>query len=1030
MASFNNFQSDNQKYSKDRYDIYNPNFDNPIQKVQDDFISKNIHKWLELISFLKFYPDIAYDLIKPPEGKQLNFDLDQRVVLRCLVRFFNNYNCIPRGAGKCVTGDTIIFTDEGLREIGEIFNYSKLDDEFETRHSYFIANRFGKLELSSAGIINGKKSIKHIITNEGYELKCTLNHPVLIMNKNGELQWKNTEEIKIGDYLPIARNIDLWGNNLNLNIDMDKFINSQSKQAKHQILRNCKIPTILTEKLAIIIGYLLGDGCLTRKHYILFTNKDKDIIDNFINYFENELLIKVKQKDEINYIVNGTYIREIFNQIGLKQTNAFDKEIPSIIMKSPKNIVVNVLRGLFDTDGTVSNKSVDICTASKKMAKQIHLLLLNFGIISSRKKRFNKKFKTYHYRIGITGFNIDLFNKYIGFSCERKQEKLNNICNIKRNTNNDIIPYQNENIRIIHPKGFTRDLFYHVLKNNNNLTYNKSHILLDKNERFENKGKEYENILLLNELNYFYSPITEINDGEDYVYDVHMPKTHSFISNGIISHNTLNHILADYHIARFFPGISLSVMASTKQSAVDIWEDKHNEIMEFYPSLQDEIRSANFSKDSGKVIWVNGSKIDALAMAQTSKGKRRRRGGLEESNLIDKDVFEDAVAPIFNVPRKTLGNIEDPTELNGQMNRFTTSGYKNSDEYEVILNIFKDMINLKGAYVFGADWRLPVHFGRQKMSVVNNARKASLTRFKTNYLCEWIGSSDGALINVSKLLKCRTLGLSDIEIIKDLRTKSELPEFIIGVDVARKINNRTSITVGKLIKSQSGKLRQIHIVEINTPPQNLNYEEQAIIVKKIFYKYGGDVDLVKSRVKAIVVDANSWGQGLVEKLLEEQTDFETNKELCCFDTMNTDDKPKVQNAPKLVYALTSQGINSDIIRCFVDYFESGRVKLIRNFEDIKAEFSKNYNDTEIRIQCEQITRFIDEVANLKQITNDKTKSLNIEQNVKSIDKDRYSSTAYMLYYIKMFIDVEENKQDDLSSFFIAPTNLPWNKPLF
>lgn len=488
---------------------------------------------------------------------------------------------------------------------------------------------------------------------------------------------------------------------------------------------------------------------------------------------------------------------------------------------------------------------------------------------------------------------------------------------------------------------------------------------------------------------------------------------------------TLMHILAQYHIARFFPSITLSVMASTKQSAVEIWEDKHNEILEFYPTLRDEIRSASFAKDTGEVIWVNSSKIDALAMAQTSKGKRRRRGGLEESNLIDKDIYEDAVAPIFNVPRKTLGNIEDPTELNGQINRYTTSGYKNSDEYGVILGSFKDMINLNGSYVFGSDWRIPVHFGRQKMSVVNNARKASITRFKTNYLCEWIGSGDGALINVSKLLKSRTLGLSDIELPKDLKSKSELPEYIIGVDVARKINNRTAIIVGKLIKSQSGKIRQVHIVEINTPPQNLNYEEQSIIIKKVFYKYGGDIDMVKSRVKAICIDANSWGQGLVEKLLEEQTDFETNKELGCFATMNTDDKPKVANAPKFVYALTSQGINSDIIRSFVDYFEAGKVKMIRNYEDIKTEFPKNFNDTDVKIQCEQVTRFIDEVANLKQVNNEKSKTISVEQNVKSIDKDRYSACAYLLYYIKMFIDIEVDNDNPLDDFFIPPSSTPW-----
>lgn len=331
------------------------------------------------------------------------------------------------------------------------------------------------------------------------------------------------------------------------------------------------------------------------------------------------------------------------------------------------------------------------------------------------------------------------------------------------------------------------------------------------------------------------------------------------------------------------------------------------------------------------------------------------------------------------------------------------------------------MVALKGSYVFGSDWRIPIHFGRQKMSVVNSARKASLTRFKTNYLCEWIGSGDGALINISKLLKCRTLGLKDIEIASDLKNKKDLPEYIMGVDVARKINNRTAIVVAKIIKSPSGKIRQIHIIEVHTPPQNLNYEDQSIIIKNIFYKYGGSLDIFKSRVKAIVIDANSWGQGLVEKLLEEQTDFDTNKELGCFDTMNTDDKPKVYGSPKLVYALTSQGINSDIIRAFVDYFESGKVKMIRHFEDIKTEFPQNFDDTFIRVQNEQIIRFVDEVANLKQITNEKTKTLNIEQNIKSIDKDRYSAIAYLLYYIRMFIDIEiEIDKNDFSDYMIIP----------
>jgi len=107
---------------------------------------------------------------------------------------------------------------------------------------------------------------------------------------------------------------------------------------------------------------------------------------------------------------------------------------------------------------------------------------------------------------------------------------------------------------------------------------------------------------------------------------------------------------------------------------VKIRKEKHEEILRFYTSMKDEIKSENYSKDSGRVEFQNGAVIDNLANAQSSKGLRRRRGSLEESALIDKDLYEDAIEPIFNVPRTTMSGETDPTELNGQINRFSTSG--------------------------------------------------------------------------------------------------------------------------------------------------------------------------------------------------------------------------------------------------------------------------------------------------------------------------------------------------------------------
>lgn len=331
----------------------------------------------------------------------------------------------------------------------------------------------------------------------------------------------------------------------------------------------------------------------------------------------------------------------------------------------------------------------------------------------------------------------------------------------------------------------------------------------------------------------------------------------------------------------------------------------------------------------------------------------------------------------------------------------------------------KEMTDLKGTFVFGSDWRIPVHFGRQKMSIINKARQGNVTRFRQNYLCDWIGASNGALINVSKLMKARTITGVELECPKDKRGNYELNEYVLAVDVARSAsdaNNKSAIVVLKIIRNAQGVIRQVHLVNIITPPNGLNYKEQSIVVKKAFYRYGGNLDINKSRVKAVVVDANSIGQGLVEALLDDSTDDETNEELGCFATINTNDKPAVQDAPPFVYSLKSQGINGDIIRTFIDYVDSNKLKLVKSFDDIKANLPKEVDLLDAEVVSAQMQFLIDEVSNLKLKTTQN--SVTVEQVVKRIDKDRYSALAYGLYYINLFLEKEEEEDsmEDLLFF--------------
>lgn len=385
---------------------------------------------------------------------------------------------------------------------------------------------------------------------------------------------------------------------------------------------------------------------------------------------------------------------------------------------------------------------------------------------------------------------------------------------------------------------------------------------------------------------------------------------------------------------------------------------------------------------------------------------------------MNNDLFKDSLEPIVNVARRTIGKLGgiNPWELNGMINFVTTSGYRGSDEYIRVLSMLDDMADLKGKFVLGAGWRLPCYYGRgetesQIMSKKNDPTQSAI-RFSQNYESKWVGSADGALINISKLLKLQTISSPELCCPKDKTGKNfELNEYIFGVDIARsnsQSNNKTCIVVLKIIRNNKGIIRQIQVVNIVEPPNGYTFKEQSIVVKRLFYEYGGDLDLIKSRVKAIVADGNVIGKGLIDRLCEEVTDPDTNKELGCFACINSEVHCDNPDAPLLVYDLTAQGINGDIITKFMDYVETEKLKLLKNFEEIKSKIPKD--DKILAEQACINTRFlIDEVANLK--LKKTTNSITVEQTVKKVDKDRYSALVYGLYYISLFLERNEEDED-------------------
>ena len=473
---------------------------------------------------------------------------------------------------------------------------------------------------------------------------------------------------------------------------------------------------------------------------------------------------------------------------------------------------------------------------------------------------------------------------------------------------------------------------------------------------------------------------------------------------------TYNEVLAMVVVAILFPNIELALSAQTKENAADLLEAKWNEITKHYPLLLNELADKpKFSKGNAFIKFRNDSTIDAIANAQSTKGQRRRRLKIEESALLNNDLFQDALEPVVEVPRLTIGKlgIVDPMELNQQIHFFTTAGFKGSDEYQRSIQMIDNMEQLKGQIVLGSNWQLPCWYGRgsSKSQILQKKKKSSVVAFAQNYEQEWVGCSDGALVNINRLMNCRCLTVANNASLNDNE------EYYIGVDVARSqktSNNQSSAVVGRVIRnSDKSRIISIDIVNIIKIPNILNFTAQAVRVKQIQKRY---------KAKMVIVDGNGLGSGLVDELLKESIDPITGENLGCWDTVNDDNTPEIPYSPKIVYNLKAQSCQNEVVTTFIDMVDSGKLKLLE--KRIDSDFDdEEWDEFDDKVRpFAETDAFIEEAANLK-LKHLSNGGVTIEKVVKKIDKDRVSAMIYMLWYVNKFVKELDNSDYDYVPLF-------------
>jgi len=397
-----------------------------------------------------------------------------------------------------------------------------------------FSNHYPLKALNVSKHIAPDRFLRIILTN-GREITVTPEHPCFI-TENSEIKTIPAKDLKKGMFFPVPSKID---------------IHESDYKTENDYL--CKI-----------LGYYLSDGCYelnrNKKNGIQFWNNDKRLIEDFVNscekYFNKKPIISRRNHQFIARLISKKVIEE-FNKLDnfiLEKNNK--RKIPGKIMKLPKENIRYLLRALYDGDGSVIFQKRGGCRISfvsqnKELEEQISDLLLRFGIQSSI-------FRDSHsnvWRLDISGQeNLSIFLIEISFLSQHKKERLKSYHEkIKTyRTIKNLIPGCTEKISNIYKK-------YNISMNKNlghsiDLNVEKQRKFLQKlvliaERELKKKGRyseEKDELLKIKKLAFGYAnwiKIKEIkevkNENIKYVYDISIEPSHSFISNGMILHNSV-----------------------------------------------------------------------------------------------------------------------------------------------------------------------------------------------------------------------------------------------------------------------------------------------------------------------------------------------------------------------------------------------------------------------------------------------------------------------------------------------------------
>lgn len=473
------------------------------------------------------------------------------------------------------------------------------------------------------------------------------------------------------------------------------------------------------------------------------------------------------------------------------------------------------------------------------------------------------------------------------------------------------------------------------------------------------------------------------------------------------------YIVAIYAVCRciLYPGSKIVCCSYTFKQGKEIILKITDDFMQKSPLLRNEILKVSTGQNDCFVYFKNGSWIRVVVAGESSRGARSNVLIIDESRLVPQKIVDTILRPMNAAPRQP-GYLRKPEYAHlSEMNKefyLSSAFYSASEMYEKVKAYTANMLDPSLSYmVCDLPYMLSIKEGLlMRQQIINEMSEATFSDI--TFLMEregvFYGSADNALFDYKTLESRRIIGDCLFSLDHYRLTKAKIPEKkneeirILSLDIAllasKKHNNDASAFIIHSGIPTSSNDYIDNIINIDTC-EGLTTEELGLETMRRFYQYDCDY---------LAIDANGVGQAVLDYIMgADRYDPVFNETYGALNVMNNpdlEDRCKVKNAPKVIYAIkASARTNNDMTLALRAGFQNGYINLLISDTNIEEKLSKirgygtlsEIQQASMKMPYIQTTLLINELINL---THDTNNGLVKVKEKTGMRKDRYSSLQY------------------------------------